>query len=253
MSVTVGQILELLNQLAPFELAEEWDNVGLLAGSRASVVTGVLCALDFTEDVLEEAVEKGAEMIVTHHPILFRGRQNLCEDDPEGRLLCRLVRSGIALAAVHTNFDNMHPGVNDALADALGLTDVEAVEHGMCAGAIETTTLGEFRSRVEKRLGGPVRVYGRESTPVRRVAVMGGSGGDYAAFAMKAGADVFVTGEIGYHKGLSAVDSGLCVLETGHAATENPAISMLAGGLQNAANVVQYNVNVFRSERELFL
>lgn len=253
MSVTVGQLLELLDQLAPLEGAEEWDNVGLLVGRRNAPVECVLCALDLTEDVLDEAVEKGAQMIVTHHPILFRGRKNLCEDDPEGRLLCRLVRSGVALVAMHTNFDNAHPGVNDVLARSLGLEDVEPVEHGMCVGTVGETTLAAFRKQVEKALGGPVRMYGRGSTPVKRVAVMGGSGGDYAAFARLAGADVFVTGEVGYHKGLSAVDEGLCVLEAGHAATENPAISLLAGGLQTAANVVQYNVHVLRSERELFL
>ena len=93
MSVTVGQMLELLNGIAPFDGAEEWDNVGLLAGSRSNTVDCVLCALDFTEEVLDEAIEKGAQLIVTHHPILFRGRQNLCEDDPEGCALCKLVHS----------------------------------------------------------------------------------------------------------------------------------------------------------------
>jgi len=253
MSVTVGQILELLENIAPLELAEEWDNVGLLAGRRDTEVSCVLCALDLNQRVLDEAIAAGAQMIVTHHPILFRGRKNLCEDDAEGRLLCSLVRSGIALAAMHTNFDNACPGVNDALASALGLRDAEVLDNGMRAGSVGPVSLGDFSRVVQRVLGGPVRVYGDVDRIIRRVAVLGGAGEDYAAQAIGAGADAYVTGEMGYHLALAALDEGLCVLEAGHAATENPAISFLAGGLQNAANDVQYKLRVLRSAEWLFL
>lgn len=253
MSVKVGQILELLDGIAPFDGAEEWDNVGLLAGSREAEVDCVLCALDLTPQVLDEAIRRGAQMIVTHHPILFRARRNLCSDDAEGRLLCDLVRSGIALAAMHTNYDNAHPGVNDALAKKIGLTDVVPGESGMCAGGVEEMTFAALKRRVEEALGGCVRAYGDPNRRVRRVAVLGGAGEDYVGNALDMGADAYVTGEMAYHKGLSAVDEGLCVLEAGHAATENPAISVLAGGLQNAADVVQYKVCILCSEEGLFL
>lgn len=247
MSVTVGQILELLEGIAPLHLAEEWDNVGLLAGRRDAEVSTVLCALDMNRRVLNEAMAVGAQMIVTHHPILFRGRKNLCEDDAEGRLLCDLIRSGIALAAMHTNFDNVHPGVNDVLAQTLGLKDVTPLEHGMCIGAADEQSLGEFAKHVEDCLHGPVRIYGDPGKKIRRVVVLGGSGEDFVPIAKDVGADVYVTGEMGYHRGLDAADSGLCVIEAGHSETENPAISMLAGGLQIAANGVQYNVRVLCS------
>ena len=253
MSVTVGQILELLNGIAPFELAEEWDNVGLLAGCRSDEVECVLCALDFSEKVLDEAIADGAQMIVTHHPILFRGRQNLCGDDPEGKLLLRLVRSGISLASAHTNFDNVHPGVNDVLAEKLGLKDIRPMEHGMCIGTTKAAALWEFRAQVEMLLGGVVRMYGEPERVIEKVAVLGGAGEDFIPDAVRAGADVYITGEVGYHKALSAVDEGMCVLEAGHAATENPAILMLAGALQNAANDVQYNVRVLCSAVKPFL
>lgn len=253
MSVTVGHILDLLEKIAPLELAEEWDNVGLLVGRRDAEVSRVLCALDMNQKVLDEAIAAGAQMIVTHHPILFRARGNLREDDAEGRLLCNLVRSGIALAAMHTNFDNAQPGVNDALAECLGLGSVEALEHGMRVGEIPQTTLSEFAQHVQEKLGGSVRAYGYGQRIVSKVAVLGGAGEDFVPVALAAGADVYVTGEMGYHKGTAAVDEGLCVLEAGHAATENPAISMLAKGLQNAASVVQYNVLVLCSAEGLFL
>lgn len=250
--MTVAQVLELVNGIAPFDLAEPWDNVGLLAGRPDMRVDAVLCALDMSHEVLEEAVRMGAQLVVTHHPILFRGRKNLCESDAEGRLLCALVRSGIAMIAAHTNYDNAAPGVNDALAAALGLDNVEALESGVRVGTIKQTDFGMISECVASKLRGPVRRYGPLSRPVSRVAVLGGAGEDYAPIALQAGADVFVTGEMAYHKALDAADNGLCVLEAGHAATEYPAISALRRGLQIAADAVQYDIRVFESKAELF-
>ena len=252
MSATVAQVLELVNGIAPFELAEPWDNVGLLAGRPDARVDAVLCALDMSLEVLNEAARKGAGLIVTHHPILFRGRKNLCETDGEGRLLCALVRSGIAMIAAHTNFDNASPGVNDALAAALALEDVEILESGMRLGRPKQTDFGMFSDFAASKLGGPVRRYGALDRPIRRVAVLGGAGEDYAPLAIRAGADAYVTGEMAYHKALDAADNGLCVLEAGHAATERPAISALRRGLQIAADAVQYDICVLQSEAELF-
>lgn len=252
MSATVAQILELVNQIAPFELAEEWDNVGLLAGAPDARVDTVLCALDMNLAVLDEAIRRGVQLVITHHPILFRGRKNLAQTDAEGRLLYALVRSGVAMIAAHTNFDNAVPGVNDALASALGLTQVETLEGGMRLGVPEQATLSAFAEHAESVLGGPVRRYGDADRPLRRVAVLGGAGEDYAKEALAAGADAFLTGEMAYHKALDAVENGLCVLEAGHAATEQPAISALRRGLQIAANAVQYDICFLQSEAELF-
>lgn len=252
MPVTVGQVLRLIDGLAPFELAEPWDNVGLLAGAPDWPVEKVLCALDLRMEVLDEAKRIGAQLIVTHHPILFRGRKNLCESDGEGRLLCALVRSKIAMIAAHTNYDNAAPGVNDALAGVLGLRDAQPLESGMRIGTIEETDFGTFCDRVRSALKGPARCYGDLKRMIRRVAVLGGAGEDYARLAIDAGADVYVTGEMAYHKALDAVDNGLCVIEAGHAATEYPAISALKSGLQIAADAVQYGICVEQSKAEVF-
>ena len=252
MPVTVSRIMDCLEGIAPLSEAEEWDNAGLLAGRWDAPVDTVLCALDLTMDVLEEARRNGAQMIVTHHPILFRGRQNLREDDGEGRLLCALVRSGIAMAAMHTNYDNASPGVNDALAETLGLSDVTAVGKAMRVGTPAQALLRDFAGAVERALGEPVRMYGAPDRPLRRVAVLGGSGGDYVPDALSAGVDAFVTGEISYHRALDAVENGLCVLEAGHGATERPGIITLARGLQNAADALQYDIRVLNSRAGLF-
>ena len=252
MSVKILDIYNAIDAFAPFELAEEWDNVGILAGRADQEVTGVLCALDLNPMVIDEAVRRGANLIVTHHPILFRGRKNLREDDAEGRMLSQLIRADIALIAAHTNFDNAVPGVNDALAAKLMLTDVQALENGMRIGNTEIKSLGAFRDHAAQVLGAPVRCYGEDDRCIRRVAVLGGAGEDFCAQAKAAGADVYLTGEAAHHKAWDAYLSGLCVLEAGHAATELPAIELLRSGLQKAANGVQWNVRIFESETALF-
>ena len=242
---SIREVLDLLNGIAPLDSAEEWDNVGLLVGNPDAQIERVLCTLDLSAEAIARAKEIGAGLIVTHHPVMFRGRKNLREDDPEGRLLCSLIREGIALIAMHTNYDIAHPGVNDALAAALGLQDICPFPCGMCAGDLkEEKTLSEFAALTEFALHDAVRVYGDCGKSIRRVAVMGGSGADYVSDALNAGADAFVTGEIGYHRALDAVDRGLLILEAGHAATEKPAIPMLAGALQNAADAVQCKIYV---------
>lgn len=252
MSVTIAEVYRWIDGFAPFDLQEEWDNAGILAGNPDGEVDGILCALDLNRAVLKEAIDKKVQLIITHHPILFRGRKNLREDDGEGRLLCDLVRSGIGLIAAHTNFDNAVPGVNDALANVLGLTDVQPHENGMRTGVPAEETLGAFCRMAAEKLGGPVRCYGEGDRKIGKVALLGGAGGDFAPQASAAGADVYLTGEVAHHKAWDAYENGLCVLEAGHAATELPAISMLAGSLQNAANGVQCNVRIYVSEAELF-
>lgn len=253
MPATVGQILELLNDIAPLELAEEWDNVGLLAGRADAVVDTLICALDLSMEVINEARNAGAQLIVTHHPILFRGRKNLREDDAEGRMLCALVRSNLALIAMHTNYDNAASGVNDALAKMLSLTQIEVFENGMRVGVTDKGNLKRFADFVNEKLGGVIRRYGDPETPVRRVAVLGGAGEDFVPQAIAADADAYVTGEMAYHKGMDATENGLCVLEAGHAATEYPGILALSAALQKSADDVQYDIRVLDSKVGLYL
>lgn len=247
--VPVGEILDRLAQLMPLENAEDYDNVGLLAGSRRSMISAAMCALDLNTYVVDEALERSAGLIITHHPILFRGRKNLCEDDPEGRMLAKLVRSGISLIAMHTNYDNAADGVNDALAAKLGLREVEELESGVRIGSIDETELSKLAQSVQAKLGGVVRRYGDADKPVRRVAVLGGSGGGYASIAIAAGADAFITGEIGYHTALDVWEAGVGVLEAGHAATEYPAVRHMAEKLKGLG----LDIDVFESGYKPFV
>ncbi len=254
MAVMVKQILEVLDEIAPPELQESYDNVGLLAGHPQRLVERVLVALDLTEGAVEEAREKDVQLIVTHHPILFRGRKNVREDDVEGAAICALIRAGISLIAVHTNFDNAPCGVNDALAQKLGLQSIEVLEHGLRIGNLpDVQTTGTIGALVEEKLCSRARVYtSRPDVPVKRVAVCGGAGGEFFKKAALMGAQAFVTGEIRHHDALAAVAEGICVIEAGHYETEHIALKLLTDSLQARTDELQYNITVSTSTYEPF-
>lgn len=242
--MTVAQTIDLIGALAPWALAEPWDNVGLLCGHPGWPVERILVALDVTDAAIDRAEAIGAGLLVTHHPVLFGGTKTLREDDPDLALVARLVRSKIALIAAHTNYDNAPTGVNDALAEALGVSDIQPLEHGLRIGAYEGTGKG-LADHARLALGDVVRVYGDPERPIRRVAVCGGAGGEFWPIAHGAGADVYLTGEIKYHDALPAVASGLTILEAGHRATERVAMNALKRDLQKRIHEIQYNVMVF--------
>ena len=249
----VRDALNILNGMFPPEQAESYDNVGLLCGHPDVPVERILCALDLTEGLIDEAQEKGAQLIVTHHPILFHARKNLREDDPEGRLLAKLVRSRLSLIAAHTNYDNAPDGVNDQLAAALGLVNVQALANGLRVGELpREMNVRELTEHVGKSLCAVVRPYCTCDTAVRRVAVCGGAGSEFYPLALAAGAQAYVTGEVHHHDALAAVAENLAVLEAGHYETEQIAIKSLANRLQSAANALQYKVTVMESAERPF-
>lgn len=249
---TVSDIERLVGKIAPYELAEEWDNVGLLLGRAGSAVTRVLVAMDLTQGVLDEAKALGAELIVTHHPIMMSARRRLTDADREGRLMLNMAAAGIAHIAAHTNFDAAPGGVNDTLMQLMGAEDIRG-EGCVRAGRLPSgTTLGELAQRAEKKLRGPVRIYGAADTVVTCLGCCSGAGSSELADAAAFGADCFITGEVKHHHALDALDAGVCILEAGHFETENPACEVMANALQNACDELKYNVTVFCSKGNPF-
>ena len=242
----VEDVCRVMDAIAPPERKEDYDNVGLLSGRMDGEVTGVYVALDLTGRVIDRAQRLGCQMIVTHHPILFHARKNLREDDPEGALLCRLVRSGIAHFAAHTNFDNAPYGTGDCLARALSMTDVEDGGGGLRIGLLPRVMDGdELVSFLRERLGGAPRLYGAKG-PMRRTALGPGAGGFMARDAWRLGADVFITGEAKHHEILEAEEMALPLVDAGHYETEQFAINTFADGLQKGLNALQWNVRIYR-------
>ena len=249
---TVSDVERLVGEIAPYELAEEWDNVGLLFGRAGATVTRALVALDLTQEALEQAKALGAQLIVTHHPIMFSARRRITDADREGRLMLAMAEAGIAHIAAHTNLDSAPGGVNDTLMTAMGCAHVRGEGFVRVGELPEGMTFSALCERAAARLHASVRAYGAPDRHVRALGCCSGAGGGEVETARKLGADCFITGEIRHHEALDAVDSGVAVIEAGHFETENPVCEVLRCALQNAADALEYNLTVFCSKGNLF-
>lgn len=245
--LTVRQVYDIIHEMAPFDTQEDFDNAGLLVGSFDQEVKGIHVAMDVTPAVLEEAIELGANLIVTHHPMMFRGRKRLTDEDREGRLLCRMIRHGISLIAAHTNLDRAPGGINDVLAQVIGLESVSGEDFLRVGDLPQAMTAADFAAHLERALHTTVRLMGCTDDLIRRVGLCSGEGDEYWADAAATGAEGFVTGEATHHVVLDAVDAGVTVFECGHHATEEPGIFALADALQKRLNEVQYSVCVSKT------
>ncbi len=224
---TVGQIESSLFQLAPRQLMQSWDNVGLLVGNTDRAAKKVLVALDITEDVVQEAVEGGFDLIAAHHPVMnctWHPVQTIREDDSQGRVLTTLIRHQIAAICMHTNLDSAQGGVNDVLAAKMELKNVSPLGEdgiGRVGELAEEMALADFASYVKKRLGANGVRYADGGRPVRRVAVGGGACGDYTGLAVSLGCDTFVTADLKYHDFQNAAGMGINLIDAGHFPTED--------------------------------
>lgn len=224
----VREIERALYELAPRDLAMEWDNVGLLIGRPDREVAKILVALDVTEAVAAEAAETGADLIVAHHPVMnckWSPVQTIRDDTIQGRLFYRLIESGTAAICMHTNLDRAHGGVNDALAARLGLTEVEILPGGddvLRVGQLPgEMSLPDFLAWVKTAIRPNGIRYVDGGRPIRRVAVGGGACGGYFRAAAANGCDALVTSDLKYNEFLDARAEGLTVVDAGHFPTED--------------------------------
>lgn len=233
--VTVKDVLQFIEQIAPPELKMEWDNVGLLCGRADREVTKLLVALDPFEHVCREAKEVGAELIVTHHPLIFDPLKAVNESTEAGRCVLYLCENGISAINAHTNLDIVQGGVNDVLAEKLGLENVQVLEDGLLRkGNVESQRLEVFLGTVKTVLGCNGVRFADGGKTVRTVAVGGGScaGGMDAVIA--AGCDTFVTADVKYNQFHDAQSKGLNLIDAGHFCTENPVMTVISEKLQAA-------------------
>ena len=243
---TVSDILNFVENLAPRAMKMDWDNVGLLCGRKEKEVKKILVALDPFRNVIDEAIEMGADCIVTHHPLIFRNPLMAVNEDSEtGRCVLTLVEHGIAAINAHTNYDLAPGGVNDVLARTLGLQDIAVINpegldtegrpYGLLrCGTVEEISLQAFLADVQKKLNCDGLRYVNGGKPVRKVAVGGGSCADEMGEALAAGCDTFVTADVKYNQFRTAYELGLNLIDAGHFHTENPAMPVLAKKLQAA-------------------
>ncbi|WP_297008455.1 Nif3-like dinuclear metal center hexameric protein [uncultured Corynebacterium sp.] len=242
---TVGDVVSLIEQAYPPRLAESWDACGLVCGDPADIVRTVRVALDCTDAVADAAVADGADLLLVHHPPLLRGVTGVPVTHPKGRIIHRLIRAGVALYAAHTSADAARPGVNDRLAELLGVTPgvpLTPVPDGVDpltatgigrVGDLDTPmTLREFTARVADRLPATVwgvRAAGDPDRMIRRVAVASGAGDSFLSVVAGLDVDCFVTSDLRHHPVDEHLRAGGCpVVDTAHWASEFPWCSQAA-------------------------
>ena len=240
----VIDVLNYLESIAPSSMAEEWDNVGLLCGRKEKQVRRVLVALDPFRNVIDEAIAQQTDLIVTHHPLIFREKIMAVNEETEtGRCLLTLMENGIAAINAHTNLDMAPGGVNDTLAAVLGLREIRNVEpvgysaelgeYGLLRmGTVAEQSLETFLAQVKKNLKCDGLRYVNGGKPVCNVAVGGGSCASEMHQVLRAGCDTFVTADVKYNQFRSAYEAGLNMIDAGHFHTENPVVAVLAEKLQ---------------------
>lgn len=245
--ITVRTVYELINAIAPFETQLDYDNSGLLIGGMDRPVTGIIVGLDLSGALIDEAESAGCSLIVTHHPVMFQPVRRLLDDDPEQRLIQRVIRCGMSMIAAHTCFDLCQSGTNDTLAALIGLQDIEASEFIRVGTLPEPMRADVLQAHLEARLGDRVRLMGSPDRLIRRVGLCTGAGSEFWPDALAMGAEAFLSGEIKHHHALAASASGLTMFECGHHATEEPGIFALADALQKQLDALQWKGCVIKA------
>ncbi|MDA8165112.1 MAG: Nif3-like dinuclear metal center hexameric protein [Desulfobacteraceae bacterium] len=250
-TLRLRDLLASIEAMAPVALAESWDNVGLMAGDPDQEISGILVALDPTEEVLAEAAAAGMNVIVTHHPAIFHPLKAIRADQPGGRFLMMAIREEIAVIGCHTNFDVIPHGVSDILAARLGLVACDPLTG---PGPEGCGRIGDLPDGIEgeaflRRLFAvlditTVQQAGTLPDRITRAAVCGGSGSALVETAWRRGAQVFVAGEIKHSEARWAEANKFCVIDAGHYATENVAVPALVARLRETVAARGANVPV---------
>lgn len=231
--MTTKQLYTALDARIPRDLCATWDNDGLSCLPEDKTVTRVLVALDATEAVVDYAIAGEFDVLLTHHPLLFRGIKALTSEQTVSRKLLKLARAGVCAMSFHTRLDALEGGVNDLFAEKLGLCDVRtfAPDGEVACGRIGTLETPLDEAALAKKVCDALSISAvllSGTGEVRSVALLGGEGGDFVDAARRAGADAFVSGRIGYHRMLDAAEDGLVLIEAGHFATEVAVCHVLA-------------------------
>ena len=260
---TVREIYQYLDGLAPFSLQMDFDNAGFLVGRGDRTVDKILVSLDITEEVVSEAVELGCQLIVSHHPVIFFPAKSVTDTTPDGRILLSLVEYNIAAICAHTNLDAVSGGVNDTLAQRLGLTNIEQLKQDGVDSSGRPYGIGRvgntagvpmyapaFAAFVKETLGANGVRFVDARRPVRRVAVGGGACSDRMKDAIALGCDTFVTADVKYNGFLDAKALGLNLIDAGHYPTEQVVVPVLAKWLADGLPKVE--VYTTQRHKEVF-
>ena len=229
----VKDIIAVIEEFAPLSIQEGWDNSGLCVGSPEDEVTSALFALDCTEQLVDEAIACGADMIITHHPLIFSGLKKISPEDQVGAAVIKAIKNGIAIYAAHTNADKVIAGVSGAMAAKLGLCDVRILDEdgegtglGVVGDLSQPLTADEAVALVKEKFGLKMLKASRPSDGlISRVAMCGGSGSSLIGAARRSGAQLYISGDISYHNFFTP--EGFMIMDIGHYESEIEIVNIL--------------------------
>jgi dinuclear metal center YbgI/SA1388 family protein len=271
---TVDDIIAVIEQIAPLDLAEQWDNCGLQVGSHSQQVQKVWVALAPLLPVVESAADQGVDLIITHHPLLFRSVKSIDLESPIGKVIAIAVEHRIALYAAHTNLDSAHHGINTRLADMMGLSGLEPLipndvdsQHALDRVEAPQTglgrigwldhpqTVGELVEPVKRCLNlASVRIAGDANLKAWRAAVCSGAGSSLMEAFLSSDAQVYISGDLRYHDARAAEEAGRALIDVGHFASEQIVIDSLVERLRQVAKNAKWGISIepCRLERDPF-
>ncbi len=245
-SIKCGDIVKFMEDFAPPELAESWDNVGLMIGDFDSEIKKILVALDVNDDVICEAISENADLIITHHPFIFGGIKNINSGSAMGKRIIKLIKNNIAVYSAHTNLDIVKNGTNDELAKIIGFQKTSVLIKsddgvnglGRIGELAQETRFIDFVNQLKIKLKlDRVTITGDKNKVIKKVALCTGqcSGAEYMTEAKKACCDVYVTGDLRYHEAQFANNIDLCVVDVTHYGSEVIVVPVLREYLNNYA------------------
>jgi len=260
MITSVSKIMKILNQLAPFETAEPWDNVGLIIGNESRQTSRILLALDLSDAVIEEAITEGIDLIITHHPAIFKAVKRVNSNDAVGRRIIKCIENGINVIAAHTNLDkSLHSGINRAIGNALDLIEMtalvpesEGVGFGVVGKLPEPIKLSAFIHMTKMAFDIEtikMTLYDEEAI-VTTIAISSGASADFIQNALDAKVDVFITGDVKYHEAQQVENHKMILMDVGHYESEVIYLETLKQLLDDHIMTQGYDVMTMVSECE---
>ncbi|MDD6154277.1 MAG: Nif3-like dinuclear metal center hexameric protein [Eubacteriales bacterium] len=237
------KFISIIESICPSDTQEDWDNTGVQINTEFPEVNRVLVSLEINDDVIDEAIEKQADMIVTHHPLIFHPLKRIDSGDVTGHYVERLVKAGISVFSTHTSFDKMDGGNNDYLGRVLGLTEIEKFDNGneFCRKGVTPfeITFADLMDKTAAALDVEKRLFKATGDPARTITTVGwctGAGGEFIEEAADEGLDLYITGDLKYHDAQLAKALGICVLDAGHYGTEKIFVDNMADYLCRKTN-----------------